>query len=325
MRCFFVFATVFLFCVLTTGTVSAVPLESTSRETDFSVLANQPMFSADMDLFLGQKQRRRSGGGRVWANTYYGDTTLKPKDGGKIDPNFYGLQVGFDIATSHGFFSTFFFNINQSKVKFGDSFGGGSSVVDNYLLGYGKFLYFKICHLAFTGTVGYDKYEVARDSIGTGDGLQANLFSEFGLDFILDRWAIKPFYALQYDFLYHGRIGKSPTFYSDWNGHGLQQLMGLRVHWKPMDILDLQSRVIWVHEMLDNPPPFYLARFSPMHGVSTPIVMFHEGNTGRDWAWLGVGAKIECTYNAYLFLDYDVLLNEQHVTHLGSLGFCLGW
>ena len=325
MRCFIAFTAVFLLYVLTAGGVSAESPEASSSKADFSLLPEQPMFSADVDVYRGQKRRQRISSGRVWANAYYGDTTLKPKEGGKIDPSLYGLQVGFDLARSHGLFSTFFLNINQSKVKFGEQFGSGTSTVNNFLFGYGNFLYFNLCHLAFSGNIGYDRYEVSRNYDGTGDGMQVNFFTEFGLDFIFGQWAVKPFYGLQYDFLYHGKIGKSPPLYDDWNGHGFQQLVGLRVNWKPTDILELQSRATWVHEMLGNPPPFYHARFSPMHGTHTPAVMFHEGNTGRDWAWLGFGVKIECVYNVYLFLDYDALLNGQHVTHLGSIGCCLGW
>ena len=323
------FITVFFLGVVMTYEVSAASPESIGSEADFSLLPHLPMFSAelspDVELFLGQKRRRHGGGGRVWANAYYGDTTLKPKEGGKIEPSLYGFQIGFDVIKSHGTFSTFFFNINQSKVKFGEHFGGGASTVDNYLLGYGKFTYFSLCHFAFTGSVGYDRYEVSRGNTNTGDGLQINLFGEFGLDFIIANWAIKPFYALQYDFLYHGSIGGVPTLYSDWDGHGLQQLFGLRLQWKPTHILELQSRATWVHELLNNPPPFYRARFSPMPGISTPVIMFHEGNTGRDWVWLGIGAKLECLFNLSLFLDYDLLLNKQHVTHLGTLGLCLSW
>ena len=326
MKYVFTFIMGFLFFALMTDEVSATLPESPADiGADFSLLPDQPVFSADVDLFLGQTKRRRNGGGRVWANAYYGDTTLKPKEGGRIDPSFYGFQAGFDLTKSHGIYSTYFINVNQSKVKFGKQFGGGSSEINNVLLGYGKFVYLQICHFAFTGSLGYDRYEVSRGKVITGDGLQVNYFGEFGLDFILGKWAVKPFYALQYDFLYHGRIGGSPIVYDDWNGHGLQQLTGLRLHWKPMHILDLQSRVIWVHEMLDNPPPFYHARFSPMHGINTPAVMFHHGNTGRDWAWLGIVAKLECVFNVYLFLDYDALFNERHATHLASLGLCLGW
>ena len=278
----------------------------------------------DADAFLGQNKRRRSGGGRVWANAYYGDTTLKPNEGEKIKPDFYGLQVGFDLSKSYGVYSTFFFNINESKIKF----PGGSSTIDNYLLGYGKVLYLKMCHFALAGSIGFDQYEIAVfDTASKGDGVQANIFGEFGLDFILGDWGIKPFYALQYDFLYHGRIGQpsSGVLISDWNGHGLQQLAGLRVSWKPVHMLELQGRAAWVHEMLSNPPPFYRARFSPVPGINTPAIMFYEGKTGRDWVWLGIGTKFDAFFNAYMFFDYDVLLNARHVTHLGSLGLCLGW
>ena len=308
--------------------VSALPLEwggktsFDSHPTVFTEKVNlpsgQPLFSTDLDVFLGQYTRRRGGGGRAWTNLYYGDTRLKPKDEDRINPSFYGLQVGFDIKRPRGIDSTFFFNINQSKTGFSE----GRSTIDNYLLGYGKFLYLSMVHLAFTGSIGYDRYTISDGDISRGNGLQTNLFGEFGLNIPLGQWAIKPFYALQYDFLYHGNIGQKRR---DWNGHGLQQLLGWRLNWLPIHNLEFQSRVVWVREMLRNPPPFYHMRFSQVHGINTPAIMFYEGNTGRDWAWLGIGGRLECAPDVYLFLDYDVLLNKRHVTHLGSLGFLLGW
>ena len=316
----FLFITVFaLFTVQAANELSAAPLEWKSEAEDFAILSDRPVFAADVELYLGQKTRRRGGGGgRVWSNLYYGDTTLKPKgEEDKINPSFYGLQIGLDVGKGHGVYSTYFLNINRSKTKF----SGGTSTIDNYLLGYGKYYYFNICHIAFAGSVGYDRYEVSAGETHKGDGLQTNLFGEFGFDFILGKWTIKPFYALQYDFLYHGNIGQK----EDWNGHGLNQLFGLRLNWRVLNRLELQSRAVWVRELLDKSPPFYHMRFSPVHGVNTPAIMFYEGNTGRDWAWLGIGGKFECSFNVYLFFDYDVLLNKQHTTHLGSVGLLLGW
>jgi hypothetical protein len=322
--------TVFALCsLLMAGDVSAWTFESESFSMQplGDAPSDQAMFSTGVDFFLGQSKRRRgnsSGGGRVWANLYYGDTTLKPKEGGKINPAFYGFQLGLDIPKSRGEHSTFFFNLNQSKTKF----AGVTSNIDNYLFGYGKFIYFGMCHFAFSGSLAYDKYQVevpAFSWTGVGDGLQTNFFGEFGLDFILGQWGIKPFYALQYDFLYHGNIGeRSSVLLPDSNDHGLQQLFGLRLNWKATTLLELQSRAVWVHEMLDHPPSFYRGRFSPVHGVHTPVLTFYEGNTGRDWAWLGIGAKLEII-NLYFFGDYDLLLNGRHITHLGSLGLCLNW
>jgi uncharacterized protein with beta-barrel porin domain len=326
MTRFFAFIAVFALCsVLTTENTSASSLATEDKKPGAEQSAasgSGPLFSTDVDLILGQKKRRRSGGGRVWANLYYGDTTLKPKEEEKMRPNFTGFQVGFDAVRSRGNYSTYFLNVNRSKIKFSP---GGSSQIDNFLLGYGKTISLSMCHFTFAGSLGYDQYEVSAGSTDKGDGLQTNLFGEFGLDFILGKWGIRPFYALQYDFLYHGNIGNLPVLVSDWNGHGLQQLFGLRLSWKITDMLELQSRAVWVHELLDNPPPFYHVRFSPVQGTNTPAILFYEGKTGRDWAWLGIGGKFEGVYNIYLFFDYDVLLNKYHVTHLGSLGLCLGW
>jgi hypothetical protein len=317
-RVFALIAIFALFSVLTTGEISAAPLEA-----DFSLLSDQPLFSAEVDTFLGQKDRRHGGGGRVWSNLYYGDSTIKPRNEDKIDPVFYGVQLGFDLAGRHGVYSTFFANVNQSKTKIG---GEDYSTVDNYLLGYGKFFYLSGCHIVFTGSLGYDSYKVTDTNTYKGDGLQANLFSEFGLNFPFGQWRFKPFYALQYDFLYHGNIRYAlDVIEKDWNGHGVNQLFGLRVTWKVLEKLELQGRSTWIHEMLDKPPPFYRVRFSPMHGINTPAMMYHRGKTGRDWAWLGLGAKLEGAFNIYLFADYDILFNERHITHLASVGLCLGW
>jgi len=311
MRCVVAFISVVALFSFTADSVSATPLEWEDRALEQSVL------SGDVDVFLGQLTRRRSGGGRVWTNAYYGDTRLTPKGEAKIKPHFYGLQLGLDLARRGGVSSTCFFNINQSKTRF----SGGNSTIDNYLVGYGKSLYLSMCHFAFIGSIGYDRYAISKDGTNRGNGLQTNFFGEFGLNVPLGKWAIKPFYALQYSFLYHGTIGER----RDWNGHGLNQLFGWRLNWTPTHMLELQSRVVWVHEMLAKPPPFYHARFSPVHGIHTPAIMFYEGNTGRNWVWLGIGGRLECAHNVYLFCDYDVLLNERHVTHIGSVGVLLGW
>jgi hypothetical protein len=301
------------------GNALAAPLELNEEETEFMFVSDRPMFTTDVDIYLGQKRR---GGGRVWGNFYYGDTTLKPTEDYKIRPSFYGVQLGFDVKKSHGVYSTYFINLNQSKIKF----GGASSTIDNYLIGYGKFIYLSMCHFTFSGSLGYDRYAISAEGSPKGDGLQTNIFGEFGLDFIFGKWAIKPFYALHYDFLYHGNIGeRGRVFVGDWNGHGLNQLVGLRLNWQATKMLELQGRAVWVHEMLDNPPPFYHARFSPVHGIHTPAIMFYEGNTGRDWVWFGIGGKLEPWYDVKMYFDYDVLFNKQHITHLGSIGLCLGW
>ncbi|MDR0521225.1 MAG: autotransporter outer membrane beta-barrel domain-containing protein [Planctomycetaceae bacterium] len=293
-------------------------------ETDSPFFAEHRLFSADADLYLGQKTRRRGGsGGRIWGNLYYGGSTLRPQDTPKIQPVFYGFQLGFDAVKSYGGYSTYFLNVNQSDTKSALV----SNKIENYFFGLGQFYYLRYCHFGYTAAGGYDRYETAADGIkGNGDGLQANLFGEFGIDILLGKWALRPYYALQYDFLYHGRIGSSPAvLYQDWNGHGFEQLMGLRTDWQITNSLTVQARATWVRELLSSMPPYYHLRFSPMQGVQTPAIMFFEGNTGRDWAWLGGGIKLEKEFNIITYLDYDVLVNTRHVTHLGSFGVCLNW
>ena len=331
MKPVFVFIPVFvLFAVMTADRVSAAPMDSSPALWELSPASFSA--SADVDLYLApryraqeyraQGYRRRSVGGRIWSNIYYGDTTLKPKNQGKIAPHFYGLQLGLDLAKGGPVYASYFFNLNQSETKF----PGATSTIDNFLFGLGRFYYYELFYLAFTGSIGYDRYEISGwGEKAKGDGLQKNLFGEFGLSFKLGQWAVKPFYTLQYDYLYHGRIGKSPVILKDWDGHSLTQLFGTRLNWAPFPRWEFQSRAVWVHEMLDNPPPFYRMHFSPGHGISTPAIMFYHGNTGRDWAWLGLGGKFTCGLNIHLFFDYDALLNKRHTTHLGSIGLLLGW
>jgi uncharacterized protein with beta-barrel porin domain len=290
-------------------------------------LSDRPFFSTEVDSYLGQKRRRRGSGGRIWTNLYYGKTILEPKGFvSEIKPSLSGLQVGLDIVQLHGVYKTFFSNFNQSKIKYPDQ---TNAEAKNYLFGYGKYIYLSGCHFGGSGSLGYDQYKV-RNSLyqinAKGDGLQCNLFGEFGLDFILGKWGIKPFYALQYDFLYHSRIGEAAApVRKDWNGHGLSQLLGIRFNWKLFESFEFQSRLTWIHEMLDNPPVYYHARFSAVQGTVSPAVLFYDGNIGRDWGWIGFGLKLEGVYNVFLFLDYDLMINARHTTHLGNLGLCFGW
>ena len=286
---------------------------------------DRPLFCEDVEFYLGQRRRRSGSDGRVWTNIYFASGALHPqRETNTIRPDVFGLQVGFDVVRSQIAYFSLFYNYNRSRVGVRDVL---SSDNDNHFFGAGYFLYLSGCHFGFMGGIGYDQYK-ARNDIGSGkgDGLQTNLFGEFGIDFPIGKWAIKPFAALQHEFLYHGRIGNAPNvIQGDWNVHGLDALIGLRINWKPLENLEFQVRSTWIHQILDRAPPFYVARFSAVHGTATPIIFHYQGNTGRDWAWLGCGLKWEFYYNAFLFADYDVMLNTRLTSHLGNIGLCLGW
>jgi outer membrane autotransporter protein len=282
--------------------------------------------STDYETFLAQS--KRGSGGCLWGNLYYSDTTLKPKNSStKIQPDNFGFQIGLDVLTGHEVYSTFMININESKIKFNKY---AKSTTDNFLFTYSKVYHWQIAHAGLGVGIGYDRYSlsVAGQKI-SGNGLQSRLDGELGLSFIFRWWEIKPFYALQYNFLYHGEINSSAVnAIGDWNGHGLTQFVGIRFNWKPLEnVLLLQSRVTWIHELLDNPPPFYASHFSSIKGkgASTPSILFFDGNIGRDWVWVGLGLKWSFLHQRSLFVDYDAMINSRQTTHLVNIGLCLGW
>ncbi|MDR2761097.1 MAG: autotransporter outer membrane beta-barrel domain-containing protein [Planctomycetaceae bacterium] len=298
-----------------------------STETNSTEKISTEQVAADLEMFLAQSYRNR--GGCLWSNLYYANTTLKPKNSGiKIKPDNFGIQVGVDVLTDHEVYSSFFANVNESKVKFSNL---SKSTNDNFLFGYGKIYHWQVAHIGWGAYVGYDQYKIsAAGESFSGNGFQSRLDGEIGLSFISKRWDVKPFYALQYNFLYHGNIESSNknVIVSDWNGHGLTQFLGIRLNCKLFDnLLLLQSRATWVHELLDHPSPFYSSHFSSVKGkgASTPSVLFFDGNIGRDWAWVGFGLKWSFLPQRSLFLDYDAAINERRVTHLVNLGLCLGW
>ncbi|MDR2704320.1 MAG: autotransporter outer membrane beta-barrel domain-containing protein [Planctomycetaceae bacterium] len=279
------------------------------------------------ETFLAQSKRVH--GGCLWGNFYYSNTALKPKNTStKIKPYDFGFQIGLDVLTDHEVYSTFMVNVNESKTKFANSI---KSDIENFVFGYGKVYHWQVAHAGWGASVGYDRYSISGfGEKGSGNGLQARFDGEMGLSFIFRLWEIKPFYALQYNFLYHGEINSSTGNISvgDWNGHGLTQFLGFRLNWKPLEnVLLLQSRVTWIHELLDNSPPFYSTHFSSIKGkgASTPSILFFDGNIGRDWVWVGFGLKWSFLYQRSLFVDYDAMINGRQVTHLVNLGLCLGW
>ena len=302
-------------------------VQFSTAEEEKSVLNSfdRPLFGTDVEFYLGQRRRRGGTGGRVWTNLYGGTAVLHPvRETNRIRPDLFGIQVGFDAVRSQVSYFSLFYNYNYTNTRIRELL---RSRIDNHFLGAGYFVYLSGCHFGVMGGIGYDRYEAKNDDFSAkGDGLQTNLFGEFGIDFPVGKWAVKPFFALQHDFVYHGRIGRAPDIIqSDWNDHSISSLLGLRVNWKPLENLEFQVRTTWVHEMLDRPPPFYKARFSAVHGVSTPAIFHYQGNTGRDWAWLGLGTKFEFNYNMFLFFDYDVMFNARLTSHLGNIGLCLGW
>lgn len=276
-------------------------------------------------VYRGQK----TDNGRFWTNFFYSGSSLKPKgEGRKIKPDLYGFQLGLDIPRSASICSIYFLNIGRSNTDFEKD---ARSKIGHYQLGFGKRIdWGRRAYVGYTGSLTYDDYKI-RDRLSnrqySGDGVQANLSGEAALCWNGAEWSFRPFYALQYDFLYHGRLGKAGSaILGDSNDHSLQQYMGLRFTKNFQHTIDWQIRASWVHQMLKHTPPFTSSRFSSISGTSvpTPAVPFFDGNIGRDWAWLGTGVCFDF-YNWYLFLDYDLMINGRQNSHVASLFICLTW
>ncbi|MDR2172267.1 MAG: autotransporter outer membrane beta-barrel domain-containing protein [Planctomycetaceae bacterium] len=339
--CFEIFAGTFYESVLSCCDLGLINFDDSAKEDnsvaadldvdifsniDIDIVKQPDQNVLSPDIYLAQAWR---GGGCLWSNLYYSNTELKPKDVGiKIKPDNFGIQIGLDVLTDHEVYSTFLINANESKTQYGNLL---KSKIDNFIFGYGKVYHWQVAHFGWGVNIGYDQYRItAAGKKFSGNGLQSRFDGEFGLSFIFRKWEVKPFYAIQYNFLYHGEIDSANDYVlqGDWNGHGLTQFIGIRLNWKPIDgVLLFQSRATWVHEMLNNPPPFYSSHFSSIKGkgASTPSVFFFDGNIGRDYAWLGVGLKWSFLYQRSLFVDYDVAINDRRATHLINLGLCLGW
>ncbi len=275
-------------------------------------------------VFRGQK----TDNGRLWTSFYYSGSALEPKDADvKIRPDLYGFQLGLDIPKTKTVCSNYFMNIGRSNTDFDSD---ARSKVNHYQFGFGKRIDWGMGYIGYTSSLTYDDYKI-RDRISnkqhSGDGLQANISGEAALCWGGDTWKFRPFYGLQYDFLYHGRLGKAGSaFMSDSNDHSLQQFIGLRFTKSFFYSIDWQLRASWVHQMLGHTPPFFSTRFSSISatGVPTPAVPFFGGDVGRDWAWLGTGVQFDF-HHWYLFFDYDLLVNGRQNSHIASMLICLTW
>ncbi len=270
--------------------------------------------------------------GRFWTDFYYAGSSLKPKEGGvKIRPDQFGVQLGFDLPKTEYSWRTFFLSIGQSNTEIGNI---ADSEVNHFQFGLGKRLEWNVAkqggYVGYTASLTYDDYKI-RDMFTnvshSGSGLQANASGEAAVCWGNDQWKIRPFYGLQYDFLYHGRIGEEGSaILSDESEHSLQQMLGVRLSRNFFYTFDIQVRASWVHQYLGDTPAFFTNRFSSISGTSipTPAVPFYGGDVGRDWAWIGTGVQFDF-YNWFLFFDYDLLLNERQTSHVGSMMLCLTW
>ena len=272
--------------------------------------------------------KSKLGGLRIWGGGYYDNSKIEPEHFDPMTSDTFGLLAGIEFKRSGGSIFGLYYHYagEDTEGKFDPlEFEGDAK---HNLIGFTFHKPMSRCHFLCNLNGGIDQYGLRFDTEEfKPKGYQANFYPEFGLDFPLGKMiGLKPYAALHYHYLHHDEIFAPtlipPIFLEKADYHGLNNLLGLRTN-LVLGVLTFQARASWVHEYLAETPTSQ-SYFSSMPGQFTPIRCHFAGDTARDWAWFGLGAKLG--YGGFrLFADYDLTLNARQTSHAISACLCFGW
>ncbi|MGL6197182.1 MAG: autotransporter outer membrane beta-barrel domain-containing protein [Thermoguttaceae bacterium] len=295
---------------------------------------------SDQPIFRGKSlMPKNSAGFRIWGDFYYDWTDISPKDVPGVKADELGGIFGLDIKKRNGSVFGLFYHYGSNDMKWNsdlfklDDSLTGKTTNHQFGLSFNKPL--PLSHFLVIASGGFDKYGFKYLESGASneinldtDGIQANVYGEFGLDIPIKSFGIKPFWGLHYHFLKYDEVGAGTSFANSFHGddyHGLNNLLGVRLSMKMFNgFLTTQFRGTWVHEYLETSPT-YQSYFSSIPTLYSPVRWNVEGDTARDWAWIGAGVKLNFGKVLLLFADYDLMINERQTSHVASLSLCLGW
>ncbi len=309
---------------------------------------------------LGQhrKSRKQRGGGALWVDFYMADTAIEdardiPDYCLRTKPDMWGAQIGYDLKLGPGGTSRFgvFYNYNSTYMKWGVDWAPNPIVnwerwlANNHLVGLMYTDYGALTHVIVRGSVGYDSYDLALPGTGPenpdtgdrypdlnydGDGMQANLYTEFGLDFVLDdqTWAIKPYLAFDYNYLYIDNM--EDGFYGFTTSkevhNAFKSILGIRVNKTFGRFIEIQGRFAWIQQLLQEDAPISNLYFSNINGTMTPTQYLSNTIQGRSFAWIGASSKFYVGRTGMrVILDYDLMLNACNLSHIGNVGLLFTW
>jgi len=262
---------------------------------------------------------------RIWGAGYYDMTKIEPEDFAPMDSDMFGLMGGLELKRRSGSVLGVYYHYASEETKWEpnllDLIDGDAK---HHIIGLTFRKPLPLSHILLNVNGGLDQYGLRFDSDEAlkPKGYQANVYPEFGLNIPIGKMiGLKPYLAVHYHYLHHDDIS---TYWDKADYHGLNNLLGLRTNLALGNIFQLQGRASWVHEYLKESPTS-LSYFSSLPGHFTPIRCNFEGDTARDWAWLGVGARLSFGHNLRLFADYDLTLNARQTSHTISCCLCLGW
>lgn len=291
-----------------------------------------------------RRMRRERGGGLISVSTYIADTVVDDARYSdlKIKPDLWGVRIGYDLKLGRGGMSWLglYYNYNNTYTKWGDiNDWGRRFLVTNHLVGLCYTTFTGLSHLQFNLSVGYDDYDqngiwgqdedknpVLLPSF-TAEGMQVNFYGEFGIDLVLSDWAIKPFFGMEYNYLYIDDFSYASWTLTDGeeNAHAFKSVLGIRVNKRFGHYVELQGRAAWVQQLLEDNAPIYTLNYSMVQGYTTPTQYLYDARQGRSFAWIGATVKFYPTDLMRIFLDYDLTLNACNVSHMGHLGLILKW
>ena len=270
----------------------------------------------------------------LWGNFYSYEGRLRPKSSvfDKLKNTDTGMQFGIDLP-GNGLFSTCLFysysspmhSVLQSSDRFFDDSHLNAA---NHLFGLRWQSYGDGLFMLFGLNGGFDHYDFGTQNNGTfdGSGWQLGGNCEFGLDVELEKWQLRPHLTFDYRWLQHNDLDNSQGVLFD--GHTYNALysnLGLRAFRPLGPILEWQTRLSWLHNYLGSNAPVRVQRYGSISGLTSPTLLFLEGNIGRDWLWFGTGLKFHFGTFFSFFIDYDLTFNKYETTHCGSLMAILAW
>ena len=276
---------------------------------------------------------------RIWGSIYRDHSKIEPEYAFPMSSEMFGFLGGLEFKRKSGSVFGLYYHYASEETKWESGLLDFAEFVNgdakHHLIGLTYHKSLPLSHILLNLNGGLDRYGLRfepDEALGGQElkpqGYQANFYPQFGVDLPLGKMiGFKPYIALHYHYLRHDggfsetvpSIGLEKADY-----HGLNNLLGLRLNFMlGGGSLTLQGRAGWVHEYFDKTPTS-LSYFGSIPGQFTPIRCNFDGETARDWAWLGIGAKFG--YGIFrLFTDYDLMVNARQTSHTVSCCLCIGW
>jgi outer membrane autotransporter protein len=218
-------------------------------------------------------------------------------------------------------------NANESNQINGGTAGGYyvTSFDRQYVLGIGGFEYDGFDsrrRISFAGLT----------AEGDTDGWKGYYYTESGVTFGDQLLAVQPFAGLQYIHFRQNGFTETGAAAANLavpgiNTNSLRSAIGTRLFSKN-DRLDgicftPEFRALWLHEFLETETGFNT--FFSEVGSGAGSFAINGLGMGRDWGVLGTGLNCDfgCNWSAYT--NYDLMLNDQAMFHIGSGGVQYLW